>query len=90
MKKPVIIVIALILVLFAALCAYQAYRVEVAHSTFDNYYAFRGCTQLLTKTDTSATCSLASGQVITIVQVNNKWYLDGDLPVCYWGNSLCL
>jgi len=53
-----------------------------AHSTFENYYAFRGCTQLIQKTDTYGICKTGSGQTIKIVLYNGKWYLDGDLP---WG-----
>ena len=68
----------------------QAIYVEHAHQTFDNYYAFRGCQQLLTKTDHDATCRLSSGEVIKMVKYQNKWYLSGDLPVCWLGNSLCL
>jgi len=51
-----------------------------AHSTFDDYYAFRGCVQLLDKTDTYGTCTTASGETIKIVKYQNQWYLDGDLP----------
>src|ERR1700733_8276106 len=54
--------------------------VEKAHSTFDDYYAFRGCEKLIDKTDTYADCELASGETIRIVEVGGQWYLDGDLP----------
>lgn len=60
------------------LFAYQVYRLRIAHSSFENYYAFRGCVQLIEKTDTRARCALADGQEITIVKVNNKWFLEGD------------
>jgi len=56
-----------------------------AHSNFDNYYAFRGCTQLLQKTNTYGICKTDSGETIKLVLYKNKWYLDGDLPVCYFG-----
>jgi hypothetical protein len=59
-------------------------EVEIAHSTFENYYAFRGCSELLSRTATDATCRLPSGQTIRIVAVDDRWYLDGDLPTC-WG-----
>ncbi len=55
---------------------------DKAHSTFENYYAFRGCTTLLEKTDDAGRCETTSGQTIKIVKFNDKWYLDGDLP---WG-----
>lgn len=60
-----------------------------AHSSFENYYAFRGCQTLLTKTNDDATCRLPSGKVIKIVRYHGKWYLDDDLPVCWLGKSLC-
>lgn len=53
-----------------------------AHSSFENYYAFRGCVELLEKTDTYSTCKLSNGNEIKIVKYQDKWYLDGDLP---WG-----
>ena len=56
-----------------------------AHSNFENYYAFRGCTQLLQKTNTYGICKTDSGETIKLVLYKNKWYLDGDLPVCYFG-----
>ena len=72
-------VLACLLILGGAF-AYQWNYLRVAHSTFDNYYAFRGCTQLISRTDTSGTCKLADGRTITIVEYQGKWYLDGDLP----------
>lgn len=51
-----------------------------AHSTFENYYAFRGCTQLIEKTPDYGTCKLNKGQTIKIVRFKDKWYLEGDLP----------
>lgn len=63
---------------------------RIAHSTFDNYYAFRGCTQLVSRADTSGACKLANGQTITIVEFNNKWYLQGDLPWACIGKNFCV
>jgi hypothetical protein len=51
-----------------------------AHSTFANYYAFRGCTQLLEQTPDYGICKLRSSRTIKIVNYHNKWFLDGDLP----------
>ena len=51
-----------------------------AHSTFTNYYAFRGCVQLIEKTDTYGICKLSSGQTIKLVNISGRWYLDGDGP----------
>ena len=53
-----------------------------AHSTFDNYYAFRGCKQLIQRTETYGICKTDRGQTIKIVKFQGRWYLDGDLPTC--------
>jgi len=78
-KKNLLTGLALLLVLAIA-GIYQVYSLSVAHSTFDNYYKFRGCVELVEKTDTYGTCKLASGETIKLVLVNGKWYLDGDTP----------
>ena len=57
---------------------------QKAHSTFENYYAFRGCVRLIERTDTYGTCSLADGTIIKIVLYQGKWFLDGDLPGNGW------
>lgn len=58
-----------------------------AHKTFENYYAFRGWTKLLKRTNDYALCKVNNDQTIKIVKFNNKWYLDGDLPTCI--NNFC-
>ena len=75
-----IIFIAVVLLILLVLGVNQILFLNKAHSTFENYYAFRGCVQLIEKTDTYGICRLASGQTIRLVKFNNKWYLDGDLP----------
>lgn len=77
--------IAILLVLLAGALIFvwlvrQAIVLKKAHSTFEDYYAFRGCVQLLSKTDDYGLCKTDSGQVIKIVKFDGKWYLDGDLP----------
>lgn len=64
------------------LTTWQFVRVEHAHSSFANYYAFRGCVRLVSKSDATAVCALPSGKTIKLVKYKNKWYLQGDLPVC--------
>jgi len=59
---------------------YQVRELRIAHSTFENYYAFRSCVQLIDKTDTYGDCKLADGQIIKLVLINGRWYLDGDGP----------
>ena len=68
----------IILILLFIAGIYQYRMLQIAHSSFDNYYRFRGCVSLVSKTDTDAVCRLASGQTIKLVEVNNKWFLDGD------------
>lgn len=79
----------IVLVVGIILAANQVIFLRKAHSTFENYYAFRGCAQLLEKTDDYATCKIGNGQIIKIVKYQNKWFLDGDLPNC-WFFGLCI
>ena len=67
----------------------QWFYLREAHSTFENYYVFRGCVELLQKTDNYGICQTGSGQTIKIVKYQNKWYLDGDLPWACLG-KVCL
>ena len=80
MKKVLLVIIGLCIVIVIALGIDQFYAVNKAHSTFDNYYAFRGCAKLISRASDSAVCQLPSGQTIKLVEYENKWYLDGDLP----------
>jgi len=81
-----ILVVVIGLAVFSLLSNYFSF-LRRAHSSFDNYYAFRGCTQLLQKTGTYGICKTDSGETIKMVLYKGKWYLDGDLPVCYF--NLC-
>ncbi len=81
-KRTIIFVCSALAAAVLSLAVYWVYYLHVAHSTFENYYNFRGCVQLVEKGDAYATCKLSSGQIIKIVQFDGKWYLDGDLP--YW------
>jgi hypothetical protein len=83
--KLVIISIFLVFIATAIFVIHEKLLLTKAHSSFENYYAFRGCAQLVSRTADSGTCLLNSGQTIKIVKFNNKWYLDGDLPLC-WRN----
>ena len=82
MKKWIVLA-SIVIVLLLIVGINQIVMLHRAHSSFENYYAFRGCTQLLQKTDTAGICRTGSGQVIKIVELNGKWYLDGDLPICF-------
>ena len=74
------IIVAAVVILALVFGVNQWFYLRKAHSTFENYYAFRGCVQLLSTTTDSGTCVTDSGQTVKIVKYQNKWYLDGDLP----------
>lgn len=76
-KKIIIFCLAVLIIMFGI---YQVLYLRKAHSTFENYYAFRGCTQLLERTQDYGICKISSGATIKIVKFQGKWYLDGDLP----------
>ena len=79
-NKIVIVIAAIIIVIILAFGIGYWLYLRKAHSTFENYYAFRGCVQLISTTTDSGTCRTSSGQVIKIVEYQDKWYLSGDLP----------
>ena len=79
-KTKIIIVISLIVLVFFVFALYWTIYLKIAHSTFENYYKFRGCTELIKKTSDYAFCKTESGEIIKIVKYQNQWYLDGDLP----------
>jgi|GEM_PF-227230 len=82
-NKITLLLVSIILVTIISIFGVrEAIRVDKAHQTFENYYAFRGCSKLLKKTNTYGLCRLPSGQTIKIVEFREKWYLDGDLPTC--------
>jgi len=79
-KKTVMLTILLIGIVVVIIGIHQFFTLRKVHSSFENYYAFRGCVQLLEKTNAYGTCRISSGQTIKIVEINNKWYLEGDGP----------
>lgn len=79
-NKKILVIVTVFVLVIAAIAITQFIILTKAHSTFDNYYAFRGCVQLIQKTDTYGICKVASGATITIVEINGKWYLQGDGP----------
>lgn len=86
-NKAVISIISLVVLLVVIFGIYEIYVTDKAHKTFENYYAFRGCIQMMSRTADSGTCKTGSGQTIKIVKFNDQWYLDGDLPTCW--NNIC-
>ncbi len=79
-NKAVIIVISAAVMLALVFGINQWLYLDKAHSTFENYYAFRGCVQLISTSSDSGICRTNSGETIKIVKYQNEWYLDGDLP----------
>jgi hypothetical protein len=82
MKKLFLSLVILIIILFLTFAISWILYLKKAHSTFDNYYAFRGCVKLVKKTTDYGICRIQSGATIKIVKYQDKWFLDGDLP---WG-----
>lgn len=80
MKKTILIIVLVVLVILVALGVYEFFMLRKAHSSFENYYAFRGCKELVSKTDDYGYCKIKNGSTIKIVKYQGKWYLDGDLP----------
>ncbi len=72
--------VGLLLLVAGVVLVYQVYTTHLAHTTFERYYAFRGCVRLVDKTDTYGDCVVANGQTIKIVLIDGLWYLDGDGP----------
>lgn len=79
-KKIAIIFLIFVIIVLIILGIGQFVVLRKAHSTFENYYAFRGCVQLLERTQDYGICKIASGQIIKIVKINENWYLEGDGP----------
>jgi len=84
--KLLLSVVGFLVVALIVFGIYQIRLLHKAHSTFDNYYSFRGCVKLLKKTPTYGICKTNSGRTIKIVLYHGKWYLDGDLPINLWGH----
>lgn len=80
MKKKYWYILLLIAIIILAMGIWQYFYLKKAHSTFDNYFAFRGCQELLSKTDTYGICKTKNGKTIKIVLYQGRWFLDGDLP----------
>lgn len=88
-KRKLLLILASGLTVAALVLGIEQFIVlRKAHSTFENYYAFRGCTSLVTSTDSYGICQLPSGGTIKIVEYRGKWYLNNDLPPCWFGFCL--
>lgn len=87
-NKKIVTITLLAVILVFIFMVNQWFYLRKAHSTFENYYAFRGCVQLLKKAEDYGICKTNTGQTIKIVKYEDKWYLDGDLPWACLG-SVC-
>lgn len=79
-KKKIWVAVIIAAIIIVGLGIWYVFYLKKAHSTFDNYYTFRGCKELILKTDEYGTCKIKDGSTIKIVKYNGKWFLDGDLP----------
>jgi hypothetical protein len=88
-RKTILLLIWSLFILIFITGLNQTILLNKAHSSFENYYHFRGCKQLVSKSESEGVCRLASGKTIKLVNHKGKWYLDGDLPRCWFGNAAC-
>jgi hypothetical protein len=85
-KNKIFIIIAvciLIGILFWSFVFYNVITTYNAHKTFEGYCKWRGLDVVNKSADYGYCKSEISGKVFKIVLVNNRWYLDGDLPNCW-------
>jgi hypothetical protein len=80
-SKIIILISILAIVIVISLSVNYVKYLNKAHSSFEEYYKFRGCVSLINKTDSYGFCKTGTGETIKIVKFNDKWYLDNDLPV---------
>jgi hypothetical protein len=78
-----IVIITIIIAIVLNIVISQLVITRNAHSSFENYYKYRGCSELISKSASSALCNLPSGETIKLVEVKGKWYTDGD-PQSSW------
>jgi hypothetical protein len=81
-KKILILSLVISLVLFVSISFFIGFQVATtyqAHATFEGYCHWRGL-QVLNKSDNYGFCISPEGQTYKMVEVANRWYLDGDLP----------
>ncbi len=78
--KTVVVLLSFCIVFAVTSGVYWIFVLQRAHSTFQDYYNFRGCVELLEQTPDYGTCKTDKGEVIKITKVQNKWYLEGDGP----------
>lgn len=79
-KTKILLGILIFFIIGVVLGVSQIIYLNIAHSSFENYYKFRGCIELINKTEDYGFCKIGSGKIIKLVKFNYKWYLDGDLP----------
>jgi len=78
-NKKIIITIFIIVILILIFGIGLILYLRKVHSTFENYYVFRGCFKLYKKTEDYGFCRTNTGQTIKIVKFRGKWFL-GPFP----------
>jgi len=79
-KKLLIRIVLVVVLGIVAMVLYESYKLRRVHDSFQSYYEYAGCVKLFAQTETSGICQLPSGQVLEIIEYNNKWYSLSDLP----------
>ncbi len=79
-KKQLLIIFIILVTIILLIAVVWIIKLKIAHSSFDNYYNFRGCKELINKTSDYANCKLTNGKIIKIVKIDNKWFLENDGP----------
>jgi hypothetical protein len=79
-NKKRLIIFLLIGIFFWGFVFYQLITTYKAHETFAGYCQWRGLTVVNKSADYGYCKNEISGEVFKMVLVNNRWYLDGDLP----------
>lgn len=78
-NKKLFIASILISILCVSFVSYEFVTTYTSHSTFEGYCQWRGLT-VVNKSADFGYCQDENGNVFKMVLVNNRWYLDGDLP----------
>jgi hypothetical protein len=79
-NKKLFIIFILIGIIFCGFILYQIITTYKAHETFAGYCEWRGLVVINQSTDYGWCKDSVSGKEFKMVLVDNRWYLDGDLP----------
>jgi len=79
-RKKIFAIFLLISLFFLGFIAYQVITIYEAHATFEGYCKWRGLVVVNKSIDYGYCRNEISGEEFKMVLVDNRWYLDGDLP----------